>query len=213
MSENIERLKNDNALFKDENGYYVMRNSHMLVLFSKNGDQNELFTLIKKTCVITVSVKTHNKQKNILPAFLMKLKEISAPETKLKEYIVYENVDNGIDIGFCIDNYKIDEYVNIKDTAKAHSVTYIINFSGLTCKYFKEDRKILFYKTDTKQETFCIPFSFMTDANKTISDGVTYSIKKLSATCIQLTVDANKNWINNPERSFPITLHRQIIVR
>lgn len=144
---------------------------------------------------------------------MARLKVIQSDATVLKDYIIYENLFDNVDVSFTTTGRVIDEIIEIKRDVKKYKICYLLNFFNMYWEYCKSESKILFFNSNDNTEVFCIPFSFMTDTNGILAIGVKYKIKPISNTCIQLQVEADKSWIEQHKDNMPIKIHKQIIVR
>lgn len=202
----------DDATLQENNVCYFKETPYAFVRFPKHSEYFELISLKKDDCALYVSIKNNkNSKKYHIPKFI-RLKDMQSDKTVLKDYVVYEDILNGMDICYSTTDRIVDETIVIKNATK-YKICYSIHYSNMCWEYCKSENKILFFNFNDNTEVFCIPFSFMTDADGILSIGVKYKVKPISDTCIQLQIEANKSWIEEHKDNMPIKIQRQIIIR
>ncbi len=211
MEKNFSSIKDD-ATLREKNFCYFKETPYASVKFLKRSEHFELISLKKDDCALSVSIKNNKNSKKSHVPQLIRLKDMQSDKTVLKDYVIYEDISNGMDICYSATERIVDEAIIIKNATK-YKICYLLNFSSMHWEYCKSENKILFYNSNDNTEVFCIPFSFMTDDNNILSIGVKYKIKPISDTCIQLQIEANKSWIEQHKDNMPIKIHRQIIIR
>lgn len=212
MDKIISSIKYD-ATLQENNVCYFKVTPYATFQFPKHSECFELISLQKYDCILSISIKKSKNLKKHLRPQLVRLKDIQSDKTVLNDYIIYGNISNNVDVCFTTTGRVIDEIIEIKSEAKKYKVCYLLNFSNMHWEYCKSENKILFFNSNDNTEVFCIPFSFMTDADGILSIGVKYKIKPISDTCIQVQIEANKSWIEEHKDNMPIKIHRQLIIR
>ena len=122
-----------------------------------------------------------------------------------KTSIRYENLQNTTDIEYVLIGNDIKENIILNSVADDYSYEFQLNLIGLS-PLLNKDGSISLNDIHTKETKYTIPAPYMYDASGNISYQVAYAVKESSPNSYSLTVCADENWINAPERNFPITI-------
>ena len=120
--------------------------------------------------------------------------------------ITYDFADDQADIVYEIKNNKINENIVIAKEREQYSYTFEINSANLQFTQ-QEDGSIAAYNAGGETK-FMLPVPYMTDANGTYSDAVTYTLTETEGKK-ELTVTADAAWINE-NAAFPVTITAEI---
>ena len=122
-----------------------------------------------------------------------------------KTSIRYENLQNTTDIEYVLIGNDIKENIILNSITDDYSYQFQLNLIGLS-PLLNKDGSISLNDIHTKETKYTIPAPYMYDASGNISYQVAYAVKESSPNSYSLTVCADENWINAPERNFPITI-------
>lgn len=188
-------------------------------IFSKkiNSTENEIYTLNENGYKMTVSfssnalknttAKLSNHAKKYAPTSsdsietqYKKLKEIDTNTT-----ILYKNALTGIDFEYVLSVNDIKENIIVRKTQEEYSYTFIYSLEGLIARLC-DDGSVLLLDKNTEKEQYVLPTPYMYDATGELSRNVEYSLSQLENGDYELTVTADKDWVNSSERSLPVTI-------
>ena len=122
----------------------------------------------------------------------------------------YENVDINTDLEYVLEGNNIKENIIVKEKSDSYEYNFLFELKGLKVRLSEDNESIEIYN-DEKVE-FIIPAPFMYDANGNRNDNVYYEIEENGMDSYIFTVVADKEWINNEERTFPVIIDPQIVV-
>jgi RHS repeat-associated protein len=119
--------------------------------------------------------------------------------------VVYEGITdhNATDIEYQVTGSGLKENIIINNKQDEYHYTFDLKADNLELEL--KDNKIDAYDPQTKKEVFHIPAPFMYDVTGEMSTEVSYSLDK-TGTGYQLTVSADKEWINGEGIQFPVTI-------
>ena len=201
----------DNSLVEEEDHrYYRNGRNRFVARFSREEDTDELFSVEKGNCRLSMALKRNKRQKNRgLAARLCK----KAEEWGETEALVFESASPGADMEYTVMDNGVKENIVVRERADTYRYSFLIRGENVTAEFLEEEKYMRFCSTATGEEVFCIPAPFMSDAAGMVSTGVFYEMKDTAAGDWQLTVMADSAWMNATERVFPVTIDPQVIVK
>ena len=142
-------------------------------------------------------------QNNIKEAYV----KISNPSA------VFEDVIDGVDIEYINESKELKENIVIKQRLESYEFNFILETKNLILKTDPEHHVLAFCdeRSQSAQALFLIPAPFMTDASGERSDAVHYRVNKNYDGEYDFTVVADADWINSPDRLFPVKIDPTII--
>ena len=199
----------ENTLVEEEDGrHFVCGKNNFVAKFSREEENDELFSVESGMHRITVSAKKVRKQKN--KGVVPKRGKRKAEETENTELLTFEEVESGADYEYSLDTAGIKENIVIKEKSNLYRYPFILKCENVTARFDEDEKRIAFLNDETGEEVFFIPAPFMIDADGNISDAVFYEMKTTANGDINLTVTADSEWINAEGRAMPIVIDPQI---
>ena len=130
--------------------------------------------------------------------------------------VVYQNAEGNVDLNYKISGNSVKEDIIVKEKGEEYKYYFAINVKDFTLKIAEDKKKIELYKTEeigTEGDTpeFIMPEPFMFDTAGESSDDVHYEIEPIGEDKYLFSVEASSEWINAPERVFPIHIDPQLI--
>lgn len=142
---------------------------------------------------MTLSAKTDNNQQMMDAVF----------PKNLNSTVLYEDVFHGVDLIYNVSGYNIKESIIIKEPLEQYRFSFRLELEGLT-PALQEDGSV----TLTNPEgtvVYLIPAPYLFDQANRTSDAARYELTASDEGYI-LTVEADVAWMNDAERSYPITI-------
>jgi RHS repeat-associated protein len=155
------------------------------------------------------SLKATIKNNELNKGSLSELRGIISDEAlELKtesDSVIYEGItdSNNTDLEYQVTGSGLKENIIINSKQNEYNYTFHLKTDNL--KLELKNNEITAYDPETKEVIYYIPAPFMYDANDKVSTNVTYSLNKVSSG-YELTVSADKNWINGENIAFPVTV-------
>ena len=199
----------DNTLVEEEDRLHFRNGKNRFVArFSKNESSDELFSVEKDTYGITVYTKRTKKQQGTpMVSTLHKRRRVKDSDT-----LTFLHALSSAELEYAVTGNGVKENIVVKDLAEVYRYTFVLDCRNVKPNRIPERNEIGFISTENGEEIFRIPAPFMTDAAGTVSTGVVYELKPQNEGKYLLTLTADSEWINAPERSFPVTIDPQIEV-
>ena len=125
---------------------------------------------------------------------------------------VFEDTEGEIDLEYKLNPDGIKENIVIRELSSAYNFRFALHIEGFTMNLSEDGAGIQFFKEAAHEDArpaFIMPKPFMYDMNGNKSDNVTYSIENEDSGTI-LTVSADPEWINAPERVLPVFIDPQL---
>lgn len=119
--------------------------------------------------------------------------------------IVYRNVLPGVDLEYVLSGNDVKETILVQNVRENYDFAFKLSLSGLIPKA-TDDGAILLCDAENGESVYVIPAPYMTDANYEYSDAVSYRLTKLGDGEYEIKVAASAEWINDPERAFPVAI-------
>ncbi|MBE7058966.1 MAG: hypothetical protein E7387_07740, partial [Ruminococcaceae bacterium] len=199
----------DNTLNEEEDGrHFVNAKKHFVARFSKEEENDELFSLEKGTHRVTVFAKKNSKERNqgVRPEVFRK----AADGIETTDAVVFAGVQSGSDYEYSVTSTGVKENIIVKEKADIYRFSFFIQQENVTAEFDESNKRISFISNETGEEVFFIPAPFMTDDNGIISTAVTYEVKNAANGNVVLNVLADSEWMNAEERAFPVVIDPQI---
>lgn len=126
--------------------------------------------------------------------------------------IIYENILPSVDLQYVIDANSIKEDIILKDNTAQHE--FVFDYQVKKLVYTKNsDGSISFYaEEDLENAVYTMDKPFMYDANGETSSDVDVVIEKTNKG-FSLQLNADSEWLNAPERVYPVTIDPTIITQ
>ena len=119
--------------------------------------------------------------------------------------IVYRNVLSGVDLEYVLSGNDVKETILVQTVCENYDYSFKLSLSGLIPKE-TEYGAILLCDVENGETVYVIPAPYMTDAKYEYSDAVSYRLTDLGKGEYEIVVSASAEWINDPERAFPVEI-------
>ena len=199
----------DTTLCEEEGGKcLVNRKNNFVAKFSREEENDDLFSIESGMHKVTVSAKKtlKNKNKGVIPSVRKKEKD----DARKIDIVSYSNVENGADYEYSVQGGGVKEEIVIKEKSSVYRYPFVMTCENVTPKLEENSTRVAFLSNETGEEIFFIPAPFMTDANGTTSHKVRYVMRKGNNEEVYFSVTADSEWINAEERAFPVVIDPQI---
>ena len=122
----------------------------------------------------------------------------------LSATIVYQDILEGIDLEYVLISNSIKENIIVKQTSDEYSYAFSLELNGLWAEL--SNNAVYLYDKNTGELSYEIPQPYMYDADGTVSTNVVYALSDTGSGKYALTIEADADWINNEDRSFPVVI-------
>ena len=197
----------DSALIQEEDGrHFVCGKNRFVARFSREEENDELFSIESGMHRVTVFARKNRKQRNhgVTPRIRKKV------EGAEKDSLVYEGIKEGADYEYAVTGNGVKENIIVKEKADIYRYAFTLRQENVTAEFDEKKNRIAFISNEDGEEVFFIPAPFMTDANGVTSTAVTYELRSAANGDGILTVTADSNWLNHKYRAFPVVIDPQI---
>ena len=188
--------------------HFVNGKGHFVARFSREQENDELFSIESGMHRVTVSAKKHAKQKNM--GVMPKLRRKLADDVAGKDVLTFEDVQAGTDYEYSVTGNGVKENIVVKEKADLYRYAFVLHQENVTAEFDENSKRVAFMSNETGEEVFFIPAPFMVDAAGVVSTAVSYELRKMANGNAVLSITADSNWMNAEERSFPVTIDPQI---
>ena len=200
--QDIDNTLSDATDAEENTAVYENKDNPLKVKFAKKSNSNNILKLQQGSYKLTFSLLGDvNKQVEAQRESIKDDNDITTLENT-ESRVTYENILNNVDIEYVLTGTKLKENIIIRKKLQDYTFKYEIKANGLTMSL--EDNVII--ARDNDKTVFCFPAPFMFDAGGEISDAVSYSLEKSGGKKYILTITADRDWMNSPEREFPVTV-------
>ena len=196
--------KKQPVFFEKRAGLLVFHNTYVDMFFREDLSGGEIFSLENESYFVKVSSPD-------LIGAAARFKERDRPRgDRNRVTLVADRFKNDSDLEYVIDRDRVKENIIVRSAQKDYSYDFIYDYSGLIPRVPPDGSCLEFINECAGRVQFRIPKPVMYDGTNTASDAVYYEIEMHSAYSFSLRVVADADWINSPERVFPVTIDPEI---
>ena len=202
--ENVE-----NTLTSDEDGrHFTCGKNHFVAKFSCEEKNDELFSIEQDVHKVTAFARKNKKNKNkgVIPNLHKKTKGC----IKATDILTFADIESDTDYEYSVEGSGVKENIVIKKPKGIYRYPFALKCENVSAQFDEKTKRIAFISSESSKEVFFIPAPFMTDANGKTSTAVDYEMKTNDSGLVFLTVTADAEWINSPDREFPVAIDPQI---
>ena len=199
----------DNTLAEEEDGrHFVSGKNHFRARFSREEENDELFSIESGMHRVTVFAKKNSRQRNkgVKPKVHKKLSEGIGRTDRL----VFAGVQEGSDYEYSVTGNGVKENIVVKEKADVYRYSFLLRQENVTASFDEANKRVAFISNETGEEVFFIPAPFMTDENGAVSTAVSYEVKNVANGDMILNIVADSEWMNGEGRAFPVIIDPQI---
>lgn len=164
------------------------------------------FTLIDENIKSTsADVKNHKGKKTptIFDSEREKLDKLQSVDNLTK--VRYNDIRKGIDLEYEIYSNNIKESIIVNSKQSDYVYKFELKLNKLSA-ILNEDGSISLIDEKSGEEKYTMPAPFMFDDSGELSNNVYYTLTQNGKYKYELTVTADKEWINDSGRNFPVTI-------
>ncbi len=185
------------------------------VKFPKSIDSNENLTVEKDGYELSFSVDNiEESSATVENNIVVSETNISVADEAISQTqssVTYNDVAENTDLQYIITPNSIKENIIVADKESVKDTyTFTFETNGLNAE--KLDDGSVVFKDETNEVKFRIPRPVMTDAGLAFSYDINVTLIENTDNTITLEYSPSSDWINNSERSYPITIDPAITV-
>ena len=129
---------------------------------------------------------------------------------KIRSSVAFDNVMDGVSLLYQNYGYNVKESIIIEKPQEQYAYSFVLNLQGLT-PTLEADGSVLLRGADG-EPVYEIPAPYLADADGATSlEDAAYKLERVSGGYL-LTVEADPEWMNAPERAYPVTLDPTILL-
>ena len=180
--------------------HYRQRRPNFTARFSRDEENDELFSVEKEAYRVTVTAKKKKRQSphGTLPVCR-------------ENTLVFKGIKEGADYEYSVNDTGIKENIVVKKPGTSYAYSFILACEGVRPVLSKEATRVSFVDGN-ETEIFHIPAPFMTDAAGVRSEALLYALENIAEDSYIFTVTADKDFMNAEERVYPVTIDPQIVI-
>ncbi len=201
----------DNTLVEEEDGrHFVSGKNHFKARFSREEENDELFSIESGMCRVTVSAGKNKKHKNQGVKPRVRKKDTEGFERT--DVLVFDGVQDGAEYEYSVTGNGVKENIVVKEKADVYRYPFVLHMENVTAQFDEENKRVAFISNETGEEVFFIPAPYMTDKNGVISTAVSYEVKNTANGDMIFNVVADSEWMNSDACTFPVIIDPQVQV-
>lgn len=190
----------------DNSTYYDNKSSDIDIKLSKKAKQNNMVKLSSDDYKITWGYEGANKS---TVEFIENDEVLTGNDNFLTpknviQQAIYRNIYDGVDLECIVSSVGVKENIILNSSSAKNEFEIAYKVNGLTVSQIN-DNTVGFYNS-ANEEVYSITAPYMKDANGEVSNSVTISIVEQKNKKITLKVTADKEWLENSDRVYPVTI-------
>ena len=205
----------DNTLqYNETSGTYENKANAFTARFDENPESDKLLMLENNGYVISWEyVEQVSRQRITRPepkpaqkGLQREVKdEAGKPMKSVGEPLRYEEMEPSCDIEYTVTGDGVKENIILSEKTHQNSFTFQVTMPEMK-PVIKSDGSISIKAKDNKEEVFHIPAPFMYDAEEAYSEAVAYEVKELDKDVYELIITADREWLSDEERVYPVVI-------
>ena len=201
----------DHTLIAEEDGkHFVSAQNHFRASFSREEENDELFSIESGMHRVTVYQKTTSRQKH--SGIQPRVHRAVSEDAERTDTLIFPEAQEGADYEYSVTGDGVKENIIVRSKADLYRYSFLLRQENVTAAPDEAGRRIAFISNETGEEVLFIPAPFMIDANGDVSCAASYEIKNAANGDILLSVVADSEWMNAEGRAFPVVIDPQIQV-
>lgn len=128
---------------------------------------------------------------------------------KANSSITYKNIKPDVDLNYVLSANSLKENIIINKSQDDYTYIFTLKTNNLEAEKTENGEIRFFDSSDPKTDVFTIPAPYMYDAAGNLSNDVAFSLEG-SKKKYTLTLTADKEWINDANRQFPVVIDPEI---
>mgnify|MGYP005757996245 FL=1 len=131
---------------------------------------------------------------------------------------VYENASPELDLEYRFNGNNVKENIVVKEKSETYRYLFKLDTQGLKLRVSEDNANLELYSKKVKEDgekeetlEFTVPAPYMYDSNGEASEEVYYELEPETDGKYTFAVVADADWINAPERAFPVVIDPQIV--
>ena len=126
---------------------------------------------------------------------------------KNRSSVSYASVKNNIDLNYYVSGQSLKEDIVFHSLPSTESFSFDFTYTGLTA-VLEEDKSVVFYD-ELGASVFVIAAPFMFDSDEGYSSDILVTLEQTGTGC-RYTLTPNREWLEDTERVYPVTLDPQV---
>ena len=209
--ENDEWVNIDNTLeYNQETEKYENKANSFKVKFDKKIESEELFSIENEGYTMFWRYSGNSKRNSAVGKVEKSSKKnenLDKHKPKANGKIKYDKFESDCNLEYVITGTGIKENIILESYSGKNKFSFEVKANGL--EFIKNENKSISVVNQSGAEIFYIPAPFMFDADNNYSYDVDYSIESKKNKSI-ITVIADKDWLEDKERKYPVTIDPSI---
>ena len=199
----------ESTLTEDEDGrHFTCGKNHFVAKFSREDDNNDIFSIEQGMHKVTVCTRKNKKNKN--KGVKPHLHKNQKKGIRATDLLTFADIEPDTDYEYSVEGSGVKENIVVKKPAPIYRYPFALRCDNVTVQFDERAKRIAFVSNESGDEVFFIPAPFMTDANGITSTAVNFEVKTSDNGTVLLTVTADADWMNSPKRAFPVAIDPQI---
>ena len=199
----------EDTIVEDEDGrHFTCGKNHFVAKFSREDDNDDIFSIEHGMHKVTVCARKNKKNKN--KGVKPHLQKNNKDGIRATDLLTFADVEPETDYEYSVEGSGVKENIVVKKPAAIYRYPFLLKCENVTAQFDEKAKRIAFISNESGDEVFYIPSPFMSDDNGIVSTAVNYEMRTTENNEVYLTITADADWINSPERAFPVTIDPQI---
>jgi len=143
----------DTTITEDEDGrHFVSGKNRFKARFSREEENDELFSIEHGMHRVTVSARKNSKQRN--KGVKPKIQKKMAEGIGRTDALVFAGVQEGSDYEYSVTGNGVKENIVVKDMADVYRYSFILRQENVTAEFDEANKRIAFISNETGEEVF-----------------------------------------------------------
>jgi RHS repeat-associated protein len=208
-----------NVIDTEENNTQVLENNEnpLKITFSKKLTASRLVKIKSGNYKLTWGIDSENETLSNADAIIENTSSNMDAEDELQAMahnkssssLTYKNMIPGVDLKYIISSGTLKENIVVKQAQDTYSYDFLLGTDNLTAEKLEDGSIRFFDAADHTKEVYNIPAPYMFDAQNSLSDAVAFTLEE-TETGYRLNITADTDWINDPTRTFPVTIDPEV---
>jgi len=185
---------------------FVADNGKFKVQFNRQPKEGKIYTIKKEYSNVTLI------SYDVVKMNFCQLEKVEIGGIENNSVIIKGLKDGSVDLEYIVEHNRVKENIIVNQKSDSYEYQFELVLENVYARASKDGKQLELRNKGTSEIEFIIPSPFMVDDIGDWSDAVYYEIEELKQDVLSVKIVADKEWINDESRIFPVAIDPAVVV-